>query len=150
MKYKGIELKEFKSDKPIVFDPPKKMICWDDADTSIDHCNEMMVCAYLPGRPVPVISYASVWNHCAEIPEISKEPKPRRATNRELAKWLAQGNGEKSYACADGSACSASCDFIYDRGEEDRPLPECERLLVRKWDDKEWHEPTADYMGLEE
>ena len=30
MKYKGKELKEFTSDKPVVFDPPKKMVVWDD------------------------------------------------------------------------------------------------------------------------
>ena len=26
MKYKGIELKEFESEKPVFFDPPKKML----------------------------------------------------------------------------------------------------------------------------
>ena len=29
MKYKGIELKEFTSDKTVVFDPPKEMLVWD-------------------------------------------------------------------------------------------------------------------------
>lgn len=144
MKYNGIELTEFKSDKAVVFDPPKKMLVWDE---NIE-AREDLVYAYIPKRFVyKVIGHSCAWTHCAEIP---KESKPRRATNLELVKWLAQGNGEKSYAFADGSAYSASCDFFYERGEEDRPLPECGSLLVRKWDDKEWREPTADYMGLED
>lgn len=146
MKYKGIELKEFTSDKPVIFDPPKKMICWNDGGSSLVNSGPIPVQAYIPKRRTKVISVYGLWHHCAEIPEATE---PRRATNRELAKWLAQGNGEKTYACADGSACSSSCDHIYDRDKEDCPLPERDSLLVRKWDDEEWHEPTADYMGLQ-
>ena len=29
MKYKGIELKEFTSEKPVIFDQPKRMLVWD-------------------------------------------------------------------------------------------------------------------------
>ena len=147
MKYNGFEVKEFTSDKPVVFDPPKQMLCWNNEG---DIPGKLEVHAYLPASGCcPVKCWNCNMAHCAEIPEISKEPKPRRATNRELAKWLAHGNGEKSYAFADGSGYSVSCDFIYDLTEENRPLPEHDRLLVRKWDDTEWHEPTADYMGLE-
>ena len=32
MKYKGIELKEFESEKPVLFDPPRKMLVWDYDD----------------------------------------------------------------------------------------------------------------------
>lgn len=70
---------------------------------------------------------------------LTKEQKSHLATKRELAKWLAQGNG----AClitATGEMCerlmSDNADF------EVRPG----RFAVRKWDDSEWHEPTADYM----
>ena len=28
MKYKGIELNEFESEKPVLFDPPKLMLVW--------------------------------------------------------------------------------------------------------------------------
>lgn len=146
MNYKGKELKEFKSDKPIVFDPPKKMLVWDDDDDdAVIPDDPVLVCAYIPTREMKVITSHASWQHCAEIP---KESKSRRATNLELAKWLAQGNGEKSYALANGATCSVSCDFnfIYSRGQEDRPLRE--HLVVRKWGDNEWHEPTIDYMGL--
>ena len=139
MEYKGIELKEFTSDRPVVFDPPKKMLVWDDA--SGIGVRSDIVHAYLPVRCQPVQGPEYSWGHCAEIPE---ETKPRRATNMELAKWLAQGNGQYSeedetYICTY---------FAYVDGDDDC---KCSKyILVRKWDDKEWREPTADYMGLEE
>ncbi len=138
MKYKGIELEEFTSDRPVVFDPPKKMLVWCNGDLRPD---ELDVHAYIPARAYPVVLNGDCLSHCAEIPE---EPKPRRATNLELVKWLAQGNG----LCRCGNSeyarpwCgSVSIDWLGD---------EClETYSVRKWDDEEWHEPTADYMGLE-
>ncbi len=135
MKYKGIELTEFTSDKPVVFDPPRKMLCW---DYGCKPCEDM-VDGYFPNRSGHVLGSFEIWTHCAEIPE---EPKPRLATNRELAKWLAQGNGEWRNSSPLLPACST--DLIYT--EDADPAS---NLLVRKWDDTEWHEPTVDYMGLE-
>lgn len=138
MKYKGIELKEFTSDKPVVFDPPKKTLVW---NLATDFPQVMDVVAYLPKCCSPVKTVNSAWQHCAEIPE---EQKPRRATNRELAKWLAQGNGEYSTKIGNG-ICSQS---VYNKGTCDNVCPEY--IVIRKWNDAEWHEPTVDYMGLEE
>lgn len=68
-----------------------------------------------------------------------EESKP--VTNRELARWLAQGNGEcKKY---DGDIFF-STDHCYWSGEENTPAI----ILVRKWEDEEWNEPTREYMGL--
>lgn len=136
MKYKGIELQEFKSDKPIVFDPPKKMLVCDTAellgDGNIDY-----VYAYIPAAEYPVKTSRNCFSRCAEIPE---EAEPRRATNLELIKWLSQGNG----LCRAGNWTSFECD-------EDELDKECNSdLHIRKWDDKEWHEPTTDYMGLDD
>ena len=142
MKYKGIELKKFASDRPVVFDPPKKMLVWDNG--TIDTPRLVLTMAYIPGRRFPVIGVATVYRHCAETPE---ETKPRRATRRatemELAKWLAQGNG----LFTNKSACYAWAYSEVDRKSENDECPHS--VLVCKWDDKEWHEPTADYMGLE-
>ncbi len=139
MKYKGQELTEFKSEKPVVFDPPRKMLVWDDDDMS---CRYAVVLAYLPESTNPVIEERCFWQHCAEDPE---ELKSRRATNRELAKWLAQGNG--LLRRSDGNTVWSY--KAYDL--EDELDTECDLdWLVRKWDDAEWHKPTADYMGLEE
>ncbi len=136
MKYNGIELTEFTSDKPVIFDPPRKMLVW---DTEGDPIYEDMVDGYFPNRSSRVLGTLETWAHCAEIPE---ETKPRLATNRELAKWLAQGNGE--WRNTSPIMSSRSTDLIYTE-DADPAL----NVHVRKWDDAEWHEPTVDYMGLE-
>lgn len=143
MEYKGIELKRFASDKPVIFDPPKKMVVWNsvegESSLTIDE-----VIAYIPERDFygrkSVICKLELYGNCAEIPE---EPKPRRATNRELAKWLAQGNGQKS-----GNKGIACISYSYGHLADDCEIDK--NVVVRKWDDTEWHEPTVDYMGLEE
>ena len=66
-------------------------------------------------------------------------PKPRRATNRELSRWLAQGNGE----CL-GSQDDADTAWNYPMECSNMPLREGAK--VRKWSDTEWHEPTVDYL----
>nr|DAW36131.1 MAG TPA: hypothetical protein [Caudoviricetes sp.] len=141
MKYDGFELKEFTSDKPVVFDPPRRMAVWDDDDKI---CRQAVVLAYLPESTSPVIVDCSFWQHCAEIPGIPEEPKPRRATNRELAKWLAQGNGMCKRR---GGVTFHTCI----RCGMDETDTECDStFIIQKWDDTEWHEPTIDYLGLEE
>ena len=47
MKYKGIELKEFESEKPVVFDPPKLMLMWDYNDETP---TEVEVLAFIPNQ----------------------------------------------------------------------------------------------------
>lgn len=65
MKYNGMKLKEFTSDKPVVFDPPRRMVVWDE---NIE-AREDLVYAYIPKRFVyKVIGHSCAWQHCAEIP----------------------------------------------------------------------------------
>lgn len=138
MKYKGIELKEFTSDKPVVFDPPKKMLVW--SDRTLNPGTERVL-AYLPTRYFPVVLKADSLTHCAEIPE---ETKPRRATNVELMKWLTTGNGLGRNIM--GNLIWTSYDIDNECADD-----ACdEHIRIRKWDDDEWHEPTEDYMGLED
>lgn len=66
MKFRGIELTEFTSDKPVVFDPPRSMLVWDDGNET---CRPALVCAYLPHCTNPVIENYYFWRHCADIPE---------------------------------------------------------------------------------
>lgn len=87
------------------------------------------------------------------------ELKPRRATNRELSKWLGQGHGEYiyqvdlanyTYTYDDMSKVNiASNTYTYDgiSGEKNE-VPSY--VKVRKWEDADWHEPTVDYMGIEQ
>lgn len=78
MKYHGQELKEFKSDVPVAFDPPKKMLCWDvDDGSELTDSYFKLVDLFLPAgydslhsRAVTV--HKNSWCHCAEIPEGEK------------------------------------------------------------------------------
>ena len=137
MKYKGIELKEFGSEKPVLFDPPKRMLVWDDGESEPSKEN---VFAFIPNRYYPVIGTNDNLDHCAEIPDTGSE----LATNRELTKWLVQGNGQ--YRVSGGIRIRTV--HSYDIGQDDEACPNT--IKVRKWGDKEWHEPTLEYLGLED
>ena len=136
MKYKGIELNEFTSEKPVVFDPPKRMLMWNDCD---NEPFEDSVFAFIPKTHFPVIGSYYNFDHCAEIPEVLC----RRATNRELAKWLVLGHGQ--YQVSGGRIWT---EHHYDIGQDDDACSKF--ILVRKWDDTEWHKPTREYLGLED
>lgn len=137
MKYKGIELKEFESEKPVIFDPPKKMLVWDYDDETP---TEKDVIAFIPNRYRKVIEQTCAYIRCAEIPDKGSE----LATNRELAKWLALGNGQ----CKTGGSPRLWTEHPYDIGYDDEACPNT--IKVRKWCDKEWHKPTLEYLGLED
>lgn len=139
MKHKGKTLKEITT--PQVFDPPKEMLVWDN----VVECNEpriQTVYAVIQKATgtTQAIGECCRWSHCAEIPE---EPKARRATNMELGRWLAQGNGEKLY---DNRIIETN--HKYDSCNESKPVNDY--TLIRKLEDTEWHEPTVDYMDIED
>ena len=137
MKDNGIELKEIT--EPQIFDPPKKMLVWNNI---MDYAITSLVVAIVERMDgiCAICHDGEIYPYCAEIPEA---PKPRMATNRELSKWLAQGNGELNV-----NGCSSIYqDCSYDIGKENEIADEF--LRVRKWSDTEWHEPTVDYIGLE-
>lgn len=136
MKYKGIELKEFESGETVVFDPPKRMLVWDYDDETP---TEKDVMAFIPNRSFKVIEETALFLHCAEIPEVTGQ---ELVTYRELARWLAKGNGEVMLSK------SVFSNFNYSNDDENNALDK--RFTVRKWDDTEWHKPTREYLGLEE
>lgn len=137
MKYNGKELKEITT--PQIFAEPKKMLVWNDKyvdDNSEQKPNIDTVYAVVKiDNHYVAVTWGHYMEHCAEI------PKARRVTNRELSKWLAQGNGEysnivyftRSYTTYEYELDTASCEVS-------------ENFLVRKWSDDDWHEPTTDYM----
>ena len=139
MKYKGMELVEITT--PQVFDPPKKMLVWDNNVTRNEPSIQIVYAIIMKktGTKQAIGEYCR-WKHCANIPE---EPKPRRATNRELSKWLSDNKGE--YRNHIGLVSNA---YTYDVSESDTSVPSL--FKVRKWDDTGWLEPTVDYMGIED
>lgn len=139
MKYKGIELKEFTSDKPVVFNPARPMIVWDDNQFP----EKRLVEAYLPGLRFPVILPTGRTVYCAEIPD---KMKPKRMTNRQLAEWLAMGNGEKKRLdeYEKEGVVFVSIEFTYEFGDANLPVDDC--YFIRRWNETEWHEPTVDFF----
>ncbi len=142
--YNGMELEEVT--EPQIFDPTKKCVCWNDEFPL--NKSEAYVAAILPVSSNWIHRVfvrqqndtPGIYSHCALLPD---HPKPRRATNRELSRWLAQGNGE----CL-GSQDDADTAWNYPMECSNAPLREGAK--VRKWSDHEWYEPTVDYMGLED
>lgn len=132
MKYKGIELKEETTLQ--IFNPPKLMLVWD----SDEKCPVMQnVCAIVNREPFRVITENAAWRHCANIPETT-------VTNRELAKWLAQGNGEMR---KDTCMATVYSFLSYDNSLANNPVNAY--IKVRRWTDTEWVSPTREYLGLE-
>lgn len=138
--YDGMELEEQLYSEPTIINDSREAIVWNDYANK----DREIVLSYDPRSKYPVRSNNDmIWKHFAFIPE---NPAPRRATNRELAKWLAQGNGEWGISKF-GVIDKAEIGWFYDTGYEKQTLQS--ELRVRKWDDTEWHEPTVDYMGFE-
>lgn len=162
MEWKGIELVEITEPGNIVF--PKKMVVWDNIGLSSNKPCVRNVLALVKDNVGITRVIASqldkddagvaIWNHCAEIPE---EQNPRMVTNRKLSQWLAQGNGEvlTLMQMANGhSREMVETTWHYFSGVDNETVDygfEVQRCKgVRKWDDAEWHEPDAQYMGMEE
>ena len=133
MEYKGIELKEVT--EPQLFDPPKKMLVWE----SCENITELNVYAIVSRKDFPVICENTAWRHCAEIPEVLES---KLATCRELNSWLAKGNGEVK------DTDVVYSNYYYYNYQENNPINDS--ILVRKWDDTEWHKPTREYLGLDD
>lgn len=60
----------------------------------------------------------------------------RRMTNRELAKWLADGNGQK----IEGKNKFVYTTYAYKDGDS---TPCRKGVLIRGWNETEWHEPEV-------
>lgn len=89
---------------------------------------------------------APAWLDDNEYRIMPEEEKP--ITNRELAHWLAQGNGEYTEKGLRDTSINCYANFNYSSLFQDDPIPDS--FLIRKWDDDEWRTPTREYMGLEE
>ena len=147
--YNGMELEEQLYSEPTIINDSSEAIVWNDYANK----DMVIVLSYDPRSKYPVRSNNDrIWKHFAFIP---KKPEPRRATNRELEKWLAQGNGEVLTLMQTANRnsremvetawryFSGECNEEVDYGFEGQ---RCKG--VRKWDDEEWHTPDVEYMGI--
>ena len=67
-----------------------------------------------------------------------EEPPKKRMTFRQLAEWLAKGNGQ--YTTDDFGRVYVEYD--YSKGKENNEVDR--RIIIRPWDSEEWVEPTVD------
>ena len=66
------------------------------------------------------------------------KPKKRRMTNRELAQWLAKGNGE----LWDSHTGHNLIRYGYVHSMDSEPC--CSGIFIRGWNEDDWHEPEVE------
>lgn len=76
---------------------------------------------------------------------VHKADTDRNVTQRELSRWLARGNGEICFYRDDVLSDIKLSYYNYE--SDDEPVTE---VMVRRWEETEWHHPTYKYFGLEE
>lgn len=79
-----------------------------------------------------------------------EEEKP--VTNKELALWLAQGNGQIYHHDDSGFRTEVKTSHGYHQEEDsfDCNINQNLHCKIRKWGETEWVTPTREYMGLDE
>lgn len=78
------------------------------------------------------------WNKGMEYRIKPEEPKSRRMTYRELAEWLAKGNGEHTTTLSDEVVTRIT---YYKNSVNEEVIDVCK---IRRWGSDEWIEPTVD------
>ncbi len=69
------------------------------------------------------------------------KPYNNEVTNRDLSRWLVDGRGEVMDLSTE---CVRTSHSYRDKQEDNYPLA----VLVRRWDDRQWHLPSRDYMEI--
>lgn len=107
---------------------------------------------YVDGRRIQYLNSDGKWEDIQQEPSWKLNPRdyrPKpdndtRVTYRTLAKWLAQGKGEYMFIDGD-NICVQS--LTYNEGMENKEVGF--DIVVRKWSDTEWHDPTEEYLADE-
>ena len=113
MKYKGKELKGFRSDENIAFNPPKTMLVWDDNNGGL--CHKTKVFAYTPALGRPVITWTGTpFRFCAEIPKaktnweaFAEAQEIEVGTKEAVAKFIRTLNIAACFICPAKKFCKA-------------------------------------------
>ena len=69
-----------------------------------------------------------------------EEPQNQRMTYRQLAEWMAKGNGE--FTESNDRYCLSMFTMSYLDEIRDKPVKQ--GIFIRTWDSEEWEEPTVD------
>lgn len=68
--------------------------------------------------------------------------KYRRMTHRELAEWLAKGNGQYRFSSALEAKLEAKFEYIYYCDNDDATVQD--NISIRAWNEQIWHEPVIE------
>lgn len=81
-------------------------------------------------------TFVEQYKHCAE----NEEPKTRRMTKKELARWLRE-KSTREFKYSSSISCSVYSTYTYD---EDAEEEEVRKDVVIREDDGEWREPLVE------
>lgn len=100
-----------------------------------------VIAAYFDGKTIQRLCDDGIWRDCHFPCWDSREyrERPRYATNIELQKWLADGNGQ----CLLGG--EVLCQIQYSLGDDG--LSADRGVMVRRWGEREWSKPLADFIS---
>lgn len=140
MKYKDLKEMTIKEWNGLPF---KAYVC-DFNDTNIGNpLTTTEVCGYIANREYPWrcsnLNYRHVYPVEWNEEKVKYAFKPKRMTNRQLAMWLAKGNGQVKYETGYVSTYHG-----YPEGIDHEET--YEEIKIRKCDSEEWIEPTVDLL----
>lgn len=122
----------------VINDEETELCAYDESSLEGTKLSDIIV-GYVDGEWIS--SDTVSWKHAYPI-EWNKKPR-KRMTNRQLAMWIAKGNGEyineHKYICA--AIGYESCKG----GEQVESV-----IKVRKWGSEEWIEPTTDLLDVDD
>lgn len=120
---------------------PFKAYYTDDPGCNIDG-QTTEILGYIRGLWLSSVRWMHVYPVCwnKEKVEEALNLKSNRMTNRQIAMWLATGNGELSGV----NYVTIFSTWSYPKDEQDNEVSE--GIIVRKWGSKEWIEPTVDLL----
>lgn len=120
---------------------PRMMWVWDGKE---DDKVKRKVIYFIENKdvsyPVVALSYdgtiTASYKHCAEI----EEPKTRRMTKKELARWIRE-KPTREFKYNNNIGCSVYSVYTYDEYSEDE---EARKDILIREDDGEWREPLVE------
>ena len=163
MQYNGKILKPFSSSEPVMFNPPKAMLCWDENDDEpvirpVYYYNPSFKAGAVFSAGDGAFRNSGVANDfCAEIPECTtpeSDDDSRIVTNRELAHWLSSNYGQVKIMLLFGTPIMRiTTQWTYLPVNENQEV-RCELnndfdyycVGVREWDSDEWVMPTKKFI----
>ena len=118
---------------------PRMMWVWnskgeDKVKAKVIHILSNGVCVYPILTVTDIDDDYETYKHCAEI----EEPKTRRMTNKELARWLRENPARECKYLNSDYICST---FDYREYKQDEEVSEDMRI---REDDSEWREPLVE------